>query len=62
MSYVMKADELAMVKAHTERLNSGAQTEVIAAVQAELDALLAQGIQPTRNHVRAACTRQMINK
>jgi hypothetical protein len=53
----LSEDELAMIRASAGDLSGPEVDQFINEVRSELNALSAQGVTPTKNHVRAACTK-----
>jgi hypothetical protein len=53
----LSEDELAMIRASAGDLNGPEVEQFINEVRSELEALATQGVTPTKNHVRAACTK-----
>jgi hypothetical protein len=50
-------DDLGMIREAGRGLDGPGVEQLIADVRGELEALQAQGVSPTKNHVRAACTK-----
>jgi hypothetical protein len=49
--------DLGMIRAAAQGLSGPEVEQFIEAVRAELEAISRAGIDPTKNHVRAACTK-----
>jgi hypothetical protein len=50
-------DDLAMIRASAGDLDGAGVDQFIADVRSELESLAEQDVTPTKNHVRAACTK-----
>jgi hypothetical protein len=57
MTIELNDDYLGMIREAGRGLDGPGVEQLIADVRGELEALQAQGVAPTKNHVRAACTK-----
>jgi hypothetical protein len=54
---VLSDDDMAMIRAAAQGLDGPGVEQFINDVRSELNALATQGVTPTKNHVRAVCTK-----
>ena len=57
MTVSLNEDELAMIREAARGLDGPGVEQFTNDVRSELEALTTQGVTPTKNHIRAACTK-----